>query len=108
MTREIVLFNREGEPAIKLSGRCAYYGNGSDLLYIIDHRTGERRLPLLQDLREMITLLDSLPYFDFVMSGFIPSDVPSDKVQKVQMLTMLENTNKPIIYVTTSRKKLSP
>lgn len=98
---KIELFSQEGKPAINLSGKCAYYGNGSDLLYIIDHRTGERRKPILQDVKEMITLLDSLPFFDFVMSGFIPSDVPSDKVQKLQMLTMLEYTNKPIIYVTT-------
>lgn len=99
--KEIVLYDRLGNPKINLSGRVAYYGNGSDLLYIIDHKTRQRRKPILQDVRNIVTLIDSLPYFDFVMSGFIPSDVPSSLVQRWQMRTMLEHTTKPIIYVTT-------
>ena len=99
--KRIVLHDRSGEPAIRLSGRTAYYGNGSDLLYIIDHRTGERRRPVLQDVRDIITLLDALDNFDFVMSGFIPTDVPKPDVQKWQMRVMLECTTKPIVYVNT-------
>jgi trimethylamine--corrinoid protein Co-methyltransferase len=99
--KEIVLCDRAGRPNIDLSGRCAYFGNGSDLLYIIDHRTGQRREPLLQDVRDIVCLLDALPGFDFVMSGFIPSDVPRGSVQRWQMKIMLECTEKPIVYVTT-------
>ncbi len=99
--KEVTLYDQVGEPAIHLSGRTAYYGNGSDLLYIIDHRTGQRRRPVLQDVRDIITVMDALPYMDFVMSGFIPTDVPTEDVQKQQMLVMLEQTTKPIIYVTT-------
>jgi len=99
--KEITLYDRVGQPGIELAGKSAYYGNGSDLLYIIDHRTGERREPALQDVREMICLLDGLPHIDFVMSGFIPKDVPTEAAQKWQMLTMLEQTGKPIVNVTT-------
>jgi trimethylamine--corrinoid protein Co-methyltransferase len=49
----------------------------------------------------MIQLLDSLDHIDFVMSGFIPKDVPVHKVERIQMQAMLQRTNKPIIYVTT-------
>ena len=98
---EITLHDRHGAAAIQLAGRSAYYGNGSDLLYVIDHRTGERREPHLKDVEEIITLVDALPDLDFAMSGFIPKDVPTEAAQQWQMLVMLERTSKPIIYVTT-------
>ena len=99
--KEITLYDQQGQPSILLAGRKAYYGNGSDLLFIIDHRTGKRREPVLQDVVDMVTLLDGLPDIDFVMSGFIPRDVPKEMAQRWQMMTMLERTNKPIVYVTT-------
>ena len=99
--RDLTLHDQVGEPAIELAGRTAYYGNGSDLLWVIDHRTGQRRQPVLEDVRETITVLDALQGIDFVMSGFLPSDVPAEHAQTLQMLTMLEHTDKPIVYVTT-------
>jgi len=99
--KEMILYDQQGHPRMLLAGRQAYYGNGSDLLFIIDHRTGQRRDPLLQDVRDTITVLDALPDIDFVMSGFIPKDVPGDVVQRWQMMIMLERTNKPVVYVTT-------
>ena len=99
--KEIQLFDQTGAPGLTLTGRCAYYGNGSDLLYIIDHRSNERREPGLSDVRAMLAVLDTLEHFDFVMSGFIPRDVPWEQVQRHQMLAMLEQTRKPIVYVNT-------
>ena len=100
--KEILIYNQKGEQCINLSGRCSYYGNGSDLLFIIDHKTGERRKPVLQDVKDIVAVIEAMPDFDFVMSGFIPTDVPRDQAQKYQMQTMLEYTKKPIVYVTTS------
>ncbi len=100
--KQILLYDQTGKVAIRLSGRKSYYGNGSDLLHIIDHRTDERRRPVLQDICDLVGLLDGLPHYDFVMSGFIPSDISPDKAELHQMLAMLENTRKPIIYVTTN------
>ena len=99
--KEMTIYNQQAEPVMELSGRCAYYGNGSDLLYIIDHKTGQRREPKLQDVENIIRVLDALPDIDFVMSGFIPKDVLKQDAQKLQMMTMLQYTDKPIVYVTT-------
>lgn len=99
--KRLTLYDQKGNPAIRLEGRCSYYGNGSDLLYVIDHRTGERREPTLQDVHEAIFLLDSLDHFDFVMSEFLPRNVPVDKAERLQMQAMLKYTDKPILYVTT-------
>jgi trimethylamine--corrinoid protein Co-methyltransferase len=100
--KQIILYDQTGVPKIRLSGRKAYYGNGSDLLFIIDHETSEHRQPVLQDVVNIVKLLDSLDNYSFVMSGFIPSDIDSTVHERMQMLAMLQNTNKPIIYVTTS------
>jgi trimethylamine--corrinoid protein Co-methyltransferase len=100
--KQIILYDQTGSPAIRLNGRKSYYGNGSDLVKIIDHRTDEHRKPVIQDVRDFIRLLDALPHYDFAMSGFIPSDITTEKVETTQMLAMLENTLKPIIYVTTN------
>ncbi len=97
---EVVLYDRQGEPAMRLSGRRSYFGTGSDCLNIIDHRTGERRKPVLQDIVEGVTLCDALPNIDFVMSMFLPNDVPDTASDRYQMKVMLERTTKPLMYVT--------
>jgi trimethylamine--corrinoid protein Co-methyltransferase len=97
----ITLYNRNGEPAVFLEGHRTYFGTGSDCLYIIDHRTGERRKPVLQDIIEGVTLCDALPNIDFVMGMFLPMDVPAMVADRYQMNAMLNHTTKPIIFVTT-------
>lgn len=99
--RELQLFNRHGEPAIHLGGRRTFFGTGSDCLHIVDHRSGQRREPVLRDVVEGITLCDALSNIDFVMSMFLPTDVPDAVADRYQMQVMLNRTTKPIIYVTT-------
>ena len=100
--KQIILYDQEGHAAIRLRGRNCYYGNGSDLVNIIDHRTHQRRPATLQDIRETIAVLDALPQIDFVMSGFVPGDLEPEIAERHQMKVMIENTKKPIVYVTTS------
>jgi trimethylamine--corrinoid protein Co-methyltransferase len=99
--KEITLYNRDGQPAILLAGQRSYFGTGSDCLNILDHRTGERRKPLLRDIIEGMTLCDALPNIDFVMCMFLPVDVPTMVADRHQMKAMLNHTSKPIIFVTT-------
>lgn len=98
--RRITLYNRNGEVAIRAWGYRSYFGGGSDCLYVLDHRTGERRRAVLKDVREATVLMDALPEIDFVMSAFLPSDVDQRIYDRYQMEVMLTNTTKPIIFVT--------
>jgi trimethylamine--corrinoid protein Co-methyltransferase len=98
--RRVVLYDRHGRPAMPLEGGRCFYGPGSDCLNIIDHRTGERRKPLLQDVAEGAILCDALPNLDFVMSMVLPEDVDQSRADSYQMEVMLANTTKPIIVVT--------
>ena len=49
------------------------FGGGSDCLNVLDHHSGERRKPVLDDVRQAkATIMDALPEIDFVMSAFLP------------------------------------
>ena len=98
--KRITLYNRGGQAAVRAWGYNTYFGGGSDCLNILDHRTGERRTPLLQDVKDAVRLQDALPEIDFCMSMVLPSDVDPEHYDRHQMEVMLNHTTKPIVFVT--------
>jgi trimethylamine--corrinoid protein Co-methyltransferase len=98
--KQVVLHNRNREPVMPVGGHISFFGPGSDCLNIIDHRTGQHRRALLQDVVEAATVADALPHIDFVMSMFLPSDVDGVLADRHQMQVMLNHTSKPIVFVT--------
>jgi trimethylamine--corrinoid protein Co-methyltransferase len=98
--KTLTLYNRKGRVAIRAGGYNSHYGGGSDCLNILDHRTGLRRRPILNDVKEASTLMDALPEIDFVMSAFLPEDVDQRIYDRYQMEVMLNTTTKPIVFVT--------
>ena len=98
--KQLTLYNRHGKVTIRAGGYNSYFGGGSDCLNILDYHTGERRKPLLEDVAQAVRLMDALPEIDFVMSAFLPADVDGRVYDRYQMETMLNNTTKPIVFVT--------
>jgi len=97
--RRVTLYDRNRKPAIRACGYNTYYGGGSDCLNILDHHTGERRVPLLEDVIAAAKVMDTLPEIDFVMSLFLPKDVDQSIYDRYQMEVMLNYTTKPIVFV---------
>jgi len=95
----IMIYDRFGKPVMPLEGRISTFGTGSDCLHILDHRTGERRNAVLQDVVDGIRVADAMPHIDFLMSMFLPSDVPIAADVR-QMEVMLTHSAKPICFVT--------
>ena len=95
----IILYNRNGKVAMRAGEYNTYFGGGSDCLNILDHRTGLRRRPVVQDVVNASTLMDALSDIDFVMSAFLPEDVDNRIYDRYQMEVMLNNTTKPIVFV---------
>jgi trimethylamine--corrinoid protein Co-methyltransferase len=60
---------------------------------------GQRRKAVMADVVSAARLADGLPNLDFLMSQFMPSDVPLEKYERVQMATMLQESTKPIVFV---------
>jgi trimethylamine--corrinoid protein Co-methyltransferase len=96
----ITLCDRDGNVALRARQHHSYFGGGSDCLNILDHRTGERRRPVLTDVVEGVILQDALPEIDFVMSLVLPEDVDQNIYDRYQMEVMLNHTTKPIVFVT--------
>ena len=98
--KRLTLYDRLGNVAIRACDYNTYYGGGSDCLNILDHRTGERREPLLTDVVDAARVIDALPELDFAMSMVLPKDVDQRIYDRYQMEVMLNHTTKPIVYVT--------
>jgi trimethylamine--corrinoid protein Co-methyltransferase len=99
--KRVVLHDRHGNPAMPLEGNRSFFGPGSDCLNLIDHRSGERRDPVLRDMIEGISVVDALPNIDFAMSLVLPTDVPQAVADRYQMEVMLGHTTKPILFIAT-------
>jgi trimethylamine---corrinoid protein Co-methyltransferase len=97
--RRLVLCDRAGRRVLPVEGHNCFYGPGSDTLNLIDHRTGLRRPPLLNDVVEGVTVCDALDHIDFVMSMVLPTDVDRGLADRYQMELMLRHTTKPIVFV---------
>jgi trimethylamine--corrinoid protein Co-methyltransferase len=95
----ITLYDRNGQPSMPMGDRISTYGTGSDCLHVLDHRTGERRTAVLQDVIDGIRVSDAMPHVDFIMSMFLPSDEPA-AAEVRQMEVMLKYSAKPICFVT--------
>ena len=93
------IFDRNQQLCMMLGGDRTYYGVGSDCMSIYDLETGEHRTALLRDVVNGVRLVDALPNMDFVMSMFLPSDVPRADYERHQMSIMLQESTKPIIFV---------
>jgi trimethylamine--corrinoid protein Co-methyltransferase len=94
------LYNRgSDEVALKLDGRFAYFGPGSDTLHYLDPRTRSHRDFQLSDIAQCTRMCDALTEIGFVMSMGVPKDVPTETYYRHQFATMLRNTTKPIVFV---------
>jgi len=99
--KTVIIYDRDAQRAMSLGGYRSYFGVGSDCMYIYDVYSGERRRAMLQDVRDGIRLVDALPNINFVMSMFMPGDVPVETYERHQMAVMLLETRKPVVFVGT-------
>ena len=93
------IYDRNKQCAMALGDDRTYFGVGSDCMSIYDLESGKHRQAVLNDVVAGVRLVDALPNMDFVMSMFMPSDVPRTDYERHQMATMLQESTKPIIFV---------
>jgi trimethylamine--corrinoid protein Co-methyltransferase len=98
--KRLTLHDRDGRVSVRAWRYNTHFGGGSDCLNVLDHRTAVRRRATLVDVKEAAIVMDALPEIDFVMSGFLPSDVNQQIYDRFQMEVMLNHTTKPIVFVT--------
>ena len=97
--KNIPIYDQTGKQVMDLGEYRSYYGPGSDCMSIYDLDTGEHRKAVITDVVHGIRLVDAMPNLDFVMSMFLPSDVPEETYERRQMAIMLQESIKPIVFV---------
>lgn len=93
----IILYTREGQPALRLEGDRVHFNPGSAATHLLDRETGERRPPTSRDLVEFARLVDALPYIDAQSTALVPSDVPHRIADRYRLYLVLQNSVKPIV-----------
>jgi trimethylamine--corrinoid protein Co-methyltransferase len=102
----IDIYNRKGEPAMRLEGRNIYFGMGTDLHNTYHVYTGEMHRSVLQDVANASRVADSCRNIDFVASFALPQDVPTNTMYIECAKAMLQNTLKPLFATAAGQEDL--
>lgn len=102
--RKVLIYDRDGQPAMRLEGSHYYYGTGSECPSILDSYTGETRKFMRADIGNAGRLVDALPNLDFLMSMGIIWDEPVHVADLYQFQEMLFNCTKPIVFTCYDRR----
>ncbi len=96
--KSIPIYNRAGEPAMRLEGWNSYFGTGSDCPSAMDPETGRHRPSTKADVGRLALLCDRLANVDFCMSMGIASDASRLTSYVHQFDAMVRNTAKPVLF----------
>ena len=102
----IAMYDREGNHAMDLGGRRAYFGTGSDLMWSVDSKDMQRHRTSLEDIKRAARVCDALPNIDFIMSCAHPHEVNPAISYLASFNAMAENCTKPIVNTADGRKDL--
>ncbi|ATW23426.1 trimethylamine methyltransferase family protein [Candidatus Formimonas warabiya] len=102
----VVVYDRNGKPAMFLEGYKSYFGTGSDCPSILDSFTGEKRRFLYKDVENAVTLCDYLPHIDFTMSMGLISDVKKEVSYQHEYAVMIRNSTKPQTITAADKESL--
>jgi trimethylamine--corrinoid protein Co-methyltransferase len=105
---EIQMYDRDGEASILVRDGKTHFGPGSDALYNIDRKSGERRYSTLSDVANNVGLADGLEGFDFMMSMALPQDVEEHKLYPAVFAEMVKNTIASIVAGGAAQLKEKP
>jgi len=103
--KRVTLANRLGERTIFLEGAKVYFGTGSDLVFTIDHETGERRKSILQDVENAALVCDYLDNIDFIMCFGIPSDIHPILQELHEFYAMMKGSAKTLFLTASSGRR---
>lgn len=94
---QIILYDRNGDPAMVLGSNNTSYGPGPTNPNIIDHETGKKRPATRVDMAAAARVIESRPYISWATGCGLVSDIDQSLADVVEMNELLHNTTKPIL-----------
>ncbi len=95
---KVRLFDRSGTCVVDTRADRPAYCAGHNCVNILDHRTGELRPGILDDIARNAKVCEALPHLDVACSLGYPTDVPAEIEATSSVNTMMDNTRKPIAF----------
>jgi trimethylamine--corrinoid protein Co-methyltransferase len=105
--KQINLHDQTGNLTMPLANGNPFYGTGSDTTFTLDLETGERRRSVLKDVANFAKLVDGLENISFAMSMSNPKDVPIESIYIHVFAEIVQNSNKPIVFIADSGKDIA-
>ena len=93
----VVVYDREGNPALDLGGDRVHFDPGSAALWILDPETQRRRPPTTQDLCHLAWVTQACRNIAAQSTGLIPADVSAAMGDRWRLFIALANSSKPVI-----------
>ncbi len=93
----VKLYSRNGRDHRVIGMNCLTFNPGSCAVYFSDHRTGETRQALSNDLVDLVRLVDALEYIQAQSTSVVPSEVPKEISDLYRLYLVLKNSTKGII-----------
>ena len=94
----VMLYDRDGRLAMDTSDAVPRFGPGVNCIKTLDHRTGEHRPCVLDDIAATGKVCEALANIDVAASLGFPSDVPPEDEAVITVSTLVENTVKPVAF----------
>ena len=91
------LYGRNGKHERPIGNDSVLFNPGSSAVYISDHRTGQMRQPLSEDLVDLVRLVDGLGNIQAQSTAMVPSEVPSEISDLYRLYLVLRNSTKGVI-----------
>lgn len=100
----LVLYDRQGAPAVRLEGDRSHFDPGSAALKIYDHRQGGLRHCESSDCFRFTKLVQMLPNFAAQSTGIIPQNLPQEVSDSFRLWVALRYGTKPVVTGTFCRE----
>ncbi|RKX78020.1 MAG: hypothetical protein DRP87_07445 [Spirochaetes bacterium] len=94
-----ILFDRNGKICIDTADEEPNFGPGLNCIYVLDHRTGEHREYLLEDVREAVKVCEKLQNLDMASGLGNPVDVSPDRQALETVKALVDGTSKPFPFI---------
>jgi trimethylamine--corrinoid protein Co-methyltransferase len=104
----VLLYDRDGAPAMDVGGTRVHFDPGSAAIYILDPSTRRRRNATTSDVVNLIRLVDRLPNYAAQSTAIVPADVPADVGDRYRLYLSLQHGRKPIITGTFRKDGFAP
>lgn len=98
--QRVTLYDRQGEPAMRLEGGRVYFCSQVDAFYLFDPDDRVRRPCIRDDARLGAVLCDALPNIDMVSFSALFSDTPAEIAYLLGHKDTVLNCKKPVMHGT--------